>query len=114
MRQTYLVLLAFLEDVVLGHAHCLHDQFHPLQLDVAILRQIALDQRTRVRTPQWQRQEARGQRSAHPSLVHHVLVDVDQPIDGSLPEDTSRRVRTLCAPSRQRKAGTHLISKDGR
>lgn len=23
----------------------------------------------------------------HPGLVHHVLVDVDQPVDGALPED---------------------------
>lgn len=40
--QTYFVLFAFLEDVVLSHTHCLHDHFNSVQLDVAILSQITL------------------------------------------------------------------------
>lgn len=40
--QTHFVLFAFLEDVVLGHAHSLHDQFNSFQLDEAVLSQIAL------------------------------------------------------------------------
>lgn len=40
--QSYFILFAFLEDVVLGHTHSLHDQFNSLQLDVAVLSQIAL------------------------------------------------------------------------
>lgn len=40
--QTYVVLFAFLEDVVLSHTHCLHDHFNSVQLDVAILSQVAL------------------------------------------------------------------------
>ena len=40
--QTYIIIFAFLEDVVLGHTHCLHDQFDSFQVDKAILRQVAL------------------------------------------------------------------------
>lgn len=45
--QTYLVLFAFLEDVVLSHAHRLHDHFNSVQLDEAVLSQIALRQKKR-------------------------------------------------------------------
>lgn len=40
--KSYVVLFAFLEDVVLSHTHRLHDHLHSLQVDVAVLRQVAL------------------------------------------------------------------------
>lgn len=39
---SYIVLFALLEDVVLSHTDCLHDQLNTLQLDKAILCDVAL------------------------------------------------------------------------
>lgn len=44
--KSYVVLFAFLEDVVLSHAHRLHDHLDSLQVDVAVLRQVALQTNT--------------------------------------------------------------------
>lgn len=46
-EKSYIVFLAFLEDVVLGHAHRLHDHLNTLQVDISVLRQVAL-QKNRV------------------------------------------------------------------
>lgn len=46
VQLSHIVLFAFLEDVVLGHAHRLHDHLHPLQVDEAVLRQVALHRPT--------------------------------------------------------------------
>lgn len=46
LQKSYVILFAFLEDVVLSHAHRLHDQLHSLQVDVAILCQVALQTNT--------------------------------------------------------------------
>lgn len=48
---SHFVVFALLEDVVLGHAHSLHDHLHSLQVHVSVLRQVTLqDKRTASRS----------------------------------------------------------------
>lgn len=46
LLKSYIILFAFLEDVVLSHAHSLHDQLNSLQVDISILCQVALQTNT--------------------------------------------------------------------
>lgn len=48
--EAYVVVFAFPEDVVLGHAHSLHDQLHSLQVHVAVLSQVTLKENRSERT----------------------------------------------------------------
>ena len=95
---SHIVLFAFLEDIVLSHANCLHYQFDSLQLDVAILCQVALETNTgwviqdtgqskillRKIIRDWKHWMVQICVYTHSSFVHNVFVDVDQSIYCSL------------------------------
>lgn len=95
---SHIVLFAFLEDIVLSHANCLHYQLDSLQLDIAILCQVALQTNTswviqstgqseillRKIIRDWKGGVVQVCVYTHSSFVHNVFVDVDQSIYCSL------------------------------
>lgn len=96
LRKSYVVFFALLEDVVLSHAHRLHDHLNSLQVDVAILRQVALQANTGRVTHSSIRAASKKNNpkletiqtcdDTHSGFVHNVFVDVDQSIYCSLSE----------------------------
>lgn len=89
LQKSYVILFAFLEDVVLSHAHRLHDQLHSLQVDVAILCQVALQTNSQTCFYETLSPTGNAERHkicdyTHSGFVHNVFVDVDQSIDRSL------------------------------
>lgn len=86
-----IVFFALFEDVVLGHAHGLHDHLDARQVDEAVLRQVALQAHTQP-SPEPREfvdiSQHAGQPGGHTpgwnhsysGFVHHIFVDPDQAI----------------------------------
>lgn len=118
-KSNYIVIFPLFENTVFNFPNSQHDHLDSLQVHKPTFSQVALQVREQ---QSWKASPLCGKdqevlkgkgKNSHPGFVHHVFIDVNQAIDGSLPKhkaqgETPGSDKHRSCSCRERKQDSHL------